>query len=437
MSPTRQTPVWATLALAVTVTAQQQQAGFSLPLNRVPASTSPGVLRLGQTVNNIVVSSSRQYAYTVNACFGTQCFDFCLDTGSADLWVVSTSCHDQDCTAVPQYSPWISPELTQTGDPFVLDYLMGGVRGQIASDTVQMGPYQVESQIFALVDQTAQLGLASTGTSGIMGLCLPATAAIPANIGATLLQNLMSPFDPPQRFFAFHLGRNSGSSDPNASLTMGALDTRFAPDPTFLALSSVLRTGEKYDYWKIPILGMTVNGAPFQVSSSRVPGAATPIAVLDSGTTLCLGPSADVQALYDLLGSAAQYSSTTGYQVRCTYPVLLSVVLGDPPREYPLHPADIAWAEGVDGEWCTGGIQPNDGVNAGDWLLGDCFLRNVYVVHYTDPPAIGLVNLTDPAAARAEFVSMRGPDTLLPVLFSPNKAGRQDNVFAVHTHHTN
>jgi hypothetical protein len=323
---------------------------------------------------------------------------------------VSTNCNTQDCKAVSRYSPGLSSTTIQTGLPFELDYLVGKVRGQIALDTVVLGGNQVVSQIFATVDQTADLGLASTATSGILGFCFPDTAAISATAGATLLENLMSSFEPPERFFAIHLSRTSGSNDSTASFTLGTLDSALAPDPTLIAVSPVVRTGSAYDYWKLPVLRFTLNGAPFTLSVSRVPGATTPIAVLDSGTTLILGPSADVDALYALFGPAARNDPSAGYQIRCTHAVLLGVVLGDPPLEYLLHPADIAWGEGAADGWCTGGVQPNDNVNAGDWLFGDVFLRNVYVVHYTDPPAIGLLNLITAVVALAEFHEERGPD---------------------------
>ena len=36
---------------------------------------------------------------------------------------------------------------------------------------------------------------------------------------------------------------------------------------------------------------------------------------------------------------------------------------GSNQQEYPLDPADISWKEGsVDGTWCLGGLQGNDGV---------------------------------------------------------------------------
>ncbi|KAJ7093224.1 aspartic peptidase domain-containing protein [Mycena epipterygia] len=392
--------------LAFVFSVAAQQSGFRFPLVRVP--------RLGQALNGIPVLNRDQYAYAVPLSIGTppQVCNFVLDTGSSDLWVASTDCNNQDCESVSRFSPWRSSTLTTTGIPFILNYLVGKAQGQIAFDTVQFGPFQVLAQIFATVDETADLGLASTATSGILGLCFPETAAIPATAGATLLENLMSSFDASQRFFAMHLPRTSETNNRNASFTMGALDSVLVPDPTRIAVSSVVRTGAAYDYWKLPCPSFTLDGTPFSLSSSRVVGATSPIGVLDSGTTLILGPSADVAALYNAIGPAARFDAPSGnYQIRCTHAAILGVVLGDPAHEYLIDPADLAWSGGASAGWCTGGVQPNDNVNAGDWLLGDVFMRNVYVVHYTgDQPSIGLLGLTDSDAALAAFHQERGPD---------------------------
>lgn len=314
---------------------------------------------------------------------------------------------------MPQYSP--SSTLVQTDYPFNLHYLSGGVSGLIGSEIVSVGQFQITSQVFAAVDKTNGLGLEATRTSGILGLCFPAVAAIPATNGKTVFENLMSACPPSQRYIGFHLPRMSGSTDPKSSFTICGLDSDLVTEPTSIMYFAVVLTGREYDYWKLPILRITVNGQVLSLSRSRVPGAATPIAVLDTGTTLILGSTYDVAALYALLSCGVRNDPVNGYQIRCTCAVLISLVLGDPAREYFLHPADVSWAEGATSDgWCTGGIQANDNVNSGDWLLGDVFLRNVYVVHKagdsSSPPMIGLYNLTDPEAAMKEFRADRGPD---------------------------
>ncbi|KAF7975294.1 hypothetical protein HWV62_10060 [Athelia sp. TMB] len=374
---------------------------------------------------------------------GGQNFSLTLDTGSSDLWVVSSDCQDSDCKGVPAYSSSSSPGFQALNKPFALSYLMGSVSGSVATDSVSLGPYDVASQIFASANHTNGLGLSSTSTSGILGLSFPFAASIPATQGHTLLENIFASLNDYERFFAYKLGRapaqnqslpqSSGSSSPNGSISMaslssftiGQLDPDIANSTDGFAYTPVRALdGTTYDYWKLPLQSLTIDSKPLPLSGSLMPGATAPIAVLDTGTTLILGPSIDVDNFWTSVGSAGTVRKNAGsgmWEVQCTRAVSVGLVLGDDAskKEYAVHPEDMSWGESTSaGGWCMGGIQANDNVNSADWLLGDVFLRNVYVTHhgttFTSPPLIGLLNTTDPALAMAEFTSERGPDPAAP-----------------------
>lgn len=245
----------------------------------------------------------------------------------------------------------------------------------------------------ALANQTAGLGLSATGNSGILGLSFPVEAAIPDTSGRTVLENLISPFNEPDRYFAVRLGRDDSSS----SFSVGELDPAYSNSTTDFAFTNVYPAGHSvYDYWKIPLQSVQVNSTSFTLSGSRVHDSRSPIAVFDTGTTLILGPSDDVDRLWQSIGGARKTDS--GWQVRCNRAMVISMVLGegDSAKEYAIDPADLSWiGGGRDGDWCMGGIQGNDAVgflllspkfrilrvtrffqiSSGDWLLGDTFLR--------------------------------------------------------------
>ncbi|KAI0781057.1 acid protease [Trametes elegans] len=381
-----------------------------IPVYRVPRHRAP---RRRLSDFNAVMSpeNANQFAYLVHVGIGGQDFLVLLDTGSSDLWVVSSDCSTEDCSGVRKYSK--TPSLSPTDVPFNLSYLLGNVSGTVGSEIITLGDFQVSSQIFAIANETNGLGLQGTGNSGIMGLSFPAEASIPDTTGRTVVENLFSAFDDPSsRFFAFKLGRDETSS----SFTVGEFDPVYANTTDDLTYHAVYASrGGLYDYWKLPLRSLTINGTSFELSKSRLDGAPSPIAVLDTGTTLALGPSRDVARFWESVGGARQ--TTRGWEVPCDRAVVVGIVLGDgaSQKEYTVDPADISWKEGsVDGEWCLGGIQSNDGVFSADWLLGDSFLRNVYVTHHaaTDarPPTIGLRGLTDPPAALAAFIDDRGAD---------------------------
>lgn len=130
-----------------------------------------------------------------------------------------------------------------------------------------------------------------------------------------------------------------------------------------------------YDYWKIPLDAIVVNGNPIPLAKSKVATSKTPIAVFDTGTSLILGPTADVDAIYSAWGGGNTSKNAAGqWTVDCLLATSLLVIIGG--RPYPVHPLDLAWDKILDRQGrCFGGIQANDGVISGDYLFGDTAMR--------------------------------------------------------------
>ncbi|EED78605.1 predicted protein [Postia placenta Mad-698-R] len=362
-------------------------------------------------------------AYLVQVSIGGQEFQVLLDTGSADLWVVSSDCTTSDCQGIATFDISESNSLNLTSTDFHLDYLIGSVSGTVGTDTVTFGPYEISSQVFALASNTTGLDLSGTGYSGILGLAFPAEASIPSTTGRTLVENIFASLNDTDRFFAFKLGSNATGS----SFTIGQLDPAYANTTSALTYTPVSSDGSGYNYWKLPLQSLTINSTTFDLSKSRVKGASSPIAVLDTGTTLVLGPTSDVDRFWQSVGGARK--TDAGWQVRCNRAVIVGFVIGDDSsqKEYVLDPADVSWDENTaQGDWCMGGIQGNDGVFSGDWLLGDTFLRtslkhhiqNVYVAQRVfasnQSASIGLLGTTNATSALTQFRQTRGDDSTPP-----------------------
>jgi hypothetical protein len=230
------------------------------------------------------------------------------------------------------------------------------------------------------------MDLGDTGNSGILGLAFPSQAAIPGTAGASLLINLFSsvpPRDDHGPFFAFKLGRSTNTSQDSSagvsSFTIGGLDEDVVGKDGLLGKGfsyfNVSKAGTRhasgYDFWKLLLCSITIDAVPIpRLSDSLVPNSPSkfPIAVLDSGTTLILGPSRDVKMLWDAIGSS-RLNENGLWEVRCERGVVVRLVLGDgvdcsvEGNEYALHPGDVNWKEGGEKDgWCMGGIQANDKV---------------------------------------------------------------------------
>lgn len=253
-----------------------------------------------------------------------------------------------------------------------------------------------------MANKTDDLNLSNNGNSGILGMAFSSVATIKSTDGSTILANMFNYLNDSSRFFALKLGRQSDSGyDPTSSFSIGELDFDFAHDFSDFFFSPVLKAGaDDYDYWKLPMQYLTINSTRLDISRSLVPNApqGSSIAVLDSGTTLMLGPTVDVDNFWNSVGNVARKNSATGmWEIKCEKALSVGVVLGDGSnmKEFPVHPEDVNWAAGGAGfGWCLGGIQANDKVsfliscqldshvliriyqvNSGDWLLGDVFMR--------------------------------------------------------------
>ncbi|KAF8343155.1 aspartic peptidase domain-containing protein [Cantharellus anzutake] len=427
------------------VTRAKRRETAAIPMYPIASSNSNGLRRTWdlQHKNLVAVTGSRDFSYyiIINAAsnlmetdsVGGQPFNVALDSGSADLWIESSNCTIPGCSGVHQYSA--SPTLFLTGLKFKISYLAGLVSGTIIKDTVRLAQYEVYSQSLgislsdfpqmpwlqqtcsqALATNITNIGLSQMGISGMFGLAFPNIAAISTDLSIPLIFNILSNLDIDSRFFAFKLGRDVGNILGQSSFTIGQHDP-VVSDPAAIRYIPVYPkdlSTNTYDYWKIPLDAIIVNNQSLPLSRSRIASSQSPVCVFDSGTSLMVGPTSDVNLLYSMLtlGSPKMDASSGQWTLDCNVAVDVIVILGG--RAFPVHPLDVSWDKLSDGmERCVGGIQANDGVLSGDWLFGDTVMRNIYTAHYIEthrsPPLLGLYSLTTPSVSLREFILSRGP----------------------------
>jgi len=175
----------------------------------------------------------------------------------------------------------------------------------------------------------------------------------------------------------------------NSSLYTGQID--------YQSLESV--DSSNPSYWSLPLRSLSVNSA-----SVSLPSGSSPLAAIDTGTTLLGGPATEVAALYALIPNSAP--GTGLYQGYYTYPCSTSVnvALSFGGQTWSITPSDFQLSQ-ISNSQCLGSIfifsagDPNSISNGPSWVIGDTFLKNVYSVFRANPASIGFAALASDAQA--------------------------------------
>ncbi|KAH9915095.1 aspartic peptidase domain-containing protein [Fomitopsis serialis] len=387
----------------------------------------------------LLTESMYQSVYTLPVLVGggRQNLSLQVDTGSADLWIASTSCSSSPCsgTGGHLYDP---STATAADDSFALSYLRGSVSGDIVWDAVSLGGYNITNQALAAVSSVDGEPLDPL-YSGILGLALPADSSIYLSIGndegnalaANLFGMTSSASAPSAPFLSLSLGR-PGFNDVPSVLGVGLHPSELVPDPSKVEYRDLV-TNYNYDqFWATSVRDITVwvdGKAKVIALGDSTSGATYPTAVLDSGTPVILASPVIASGIYAALGMTAASDGT--YYIPCTTPINMTITLDDR-TQIPLHPLDLSTSSSTAGSYCMGMIQSTaqmtSSVHVPDVVLGVPFLRSVYMVMaYENPdeggtfssddtyqhageqanPQLGLMALTNATQAIKEFNQTR------------------------------
>ncbi|KAI0630025.1 aspartic peptidase domain-containing protein [Trametes polyzona] len=369
-----------------------------------------------------------------------------VDTGSSDLWVASTSCSSSACNSVgaSKYDP---SQSLPTGQYVTVTYAEGEASGPIVWDSVQIGGYSIDNQ--ALIAATSvNAEPLSSRFAGVLGLALPLNSVIAQRIppttsdapdGAALTSNLfgITPVStaPGARFLSIALER-PGSDKVSSTLGIGRHPTDVVPDPSKVQYSTIISEAPGALWWQANVRAITVyvNGQAKHVSlpTSSTGTHGQPSAILDTGVPLIIASPAITYGIYGAMGYSP--ASDGNVYIPCNQPLNMSITLDDR-SEIPIHPLDLTYFPPDDpsAENCIGAIQTPQQIgltlSQTDMILGVPFLRNTYTVLGFDTPGadgsfppntgaatsasqriqprLGLMSLTDPATAAAEFHQVR------------------------------
>jgi len=299
-----------------------------------------------------------QYYGPLTVGTAAQTFQVIFDTGSANLWIPAANC--TNCGFHPTFKADQSSTYQADGRPFYIQYGSGPVSGYVGKDVVNIGGITATGVNFAEITDASGLGLAySIGKfDGIQGMAFQTISV--DNLTPTFFEMInQGALDAP--VFAFYLE----TTGENGELSLGQMDPAHYTGPVqVVPLSSET-------YFEVQLDDLSINGQ--KVTSVNK-------AILDTGTSLLAGPTADVKALMTQLGATPFPLNPNEYTIDCTaVPKLptLEIAIGGSGAKFSLNGTQYTLnVEGMCLMAFTGIDVP---APMGPlWILGDPFLRAYY-----------------------------------------------------------
>jgi cathepsin D len=359
------------LVTALTVVAAATADFIRIPLNKMPNMGPEQRL-----MNNLATPAERGQKYALDAevaihnyqdaqyygpiTLGGQDFNVIFDTGSSNLWVPNKNCTNKlDCLLKHKYDSSKSSTYKADGRVFKIMYGSGPVSGVLGEDTVSVGGIAAKSQGFAMVDVVKGLGTAfAVGKfDGILGLGFDSISV--SNL-TTVFHNMIDQKAVSDSVFGFYL---SGTSGTDGEMTLGGIDSNhYTGELTYVPLT-------QESYWETKLDALVMNGTRM-TSATAV--------ILDTGTSILAGPSADVKAIALAVGAKPFLNGE--YTIDCSLvPTLpdLEITMGG--AKFTLSGADyVLKVQSI----CLFGMTGIDvpAPRGPLWIMGDVFMRKYYTV---------------------------------------------------------
>ena len=313
---------------------------------------------------------------------GSQTFQVIYDTGSNLLWVPSPDCGAQ-CSPHKAYTG----TYTSENRPFTMKYGSGSASGSYVSAPVTLADAPLDSFEMGLADTVSFQGYSSSAFDGLLGLAWPGlSSGVPSLVPALHTAGKI-----PENLFAIYLTPDGSGGE----LVLGEIDqTRYQGTMTWLPL--VLDA-----WWTVGLTGLTVANTTPVVTTSW---ATAETAIVDSGTSLIVGPDDEINNLIGTIisesGVDVQYDGSSDlFYVRCTdvgrLPSITFTLMGSDNQQYHFAmpgPSYVIQSLSYSASICPLALQKGGGStgNSVDWILGDPFLRTFYSVYDYANVRIGL-----------------------------------------------
>ncbi|KAJ7761105.1 aspartic peptidase domain-containing protein [Mycena metata] len=374
-----------------------------------------------------------------------------LDTGSSDLWVISSNCVANACakskgttvTRIPVSTlKTIGGNVTMRyGDSKTGTY----ASGSIAMTTAAIAGVSIANQLFAAIDDTTN-SVVKFGAAGIFGLGFPSesqvqAAAVLHESGKTsttdnfiassyaagpLISRIAQTGALQMPMFSISLQRSTIDISGKGALTLGTLPPGvdnssltwvpvrlYSPAEGGLA-PPTFAPNEVYPLrWEIDLDGVLVDGV--EIPASKIPAtggisSTRMSALIDTGNSLLRGPSDVVDNILSTMSPDYEPTVPNSATLACAKAHNLTFKIGG--KLFPIDPRDLITPQSKnEASTCVvNSIVETDAPGIGAlfrWSLGDPFMKsNLVVFHYgnlthpsQDPPRIGFLSQVPSNAA--------------------------------------
>lgn len=306
-----------------------------------------------------------------------QKFNGILDTGSSNIWVPSVYCNSFVCESKDQFNPDSSSTFTTEYEELSIQYGSGEMEGVVGNDTVSMAGLTVNQQGFGLATELSE-NFYDSGFDGIFGL---AYRNIASDQITPWLDNAVAQGVVDNAIFSFYLSNNPGRGD--ARLIIGQPDPAYYQGEIHWQPMQALSGYEQVDmYYNIMFEGIASGDNEVELTCQRTGGCH---AIVDSGTSLIVGPEEDIEDIMNTLTLRADCSNIKDQPS-------LNFKIGGKNHTVPPEFYVVKRSLGNGQYECSAGLSPS---NMGFWIFGDAFMRAFYTVFDKENSRVGFAELAD------------------------------------------